>query len=223
MRGCAVWCLCLVATANSLAPHRASPRLAFSHPRTWRPTHSRDRIRLSTRAYQGERDSDGSELLVDIKEQESALRTQLEALQKRKVAVLARKRMRIGIVGFGNFGQFLAKAFEPSHDIYAISRSDYSAAGRELNLAGYYTLDQADEFFGNKLDVVVFAVCWCVCAEADTSPLRSGGGRDLYAILAASACDMTACLCTAVHRFIVHCPLSIVRYQSFRSSRQCEH
>jgi prephenate dehydrogenase len=44
--------------------------------------------------------------------------------------------LRIGILGFGNFGQFMAKTFVQSglHAVYATSRSDYSAEAKRLRV-----------------------------------------------------------------------------------------
>ncbi|KAF9625779.1 hypothetical protein IFM89_027104 [Coptis chinensis] len=45
-------------------------------------------------------------------------------------------RLKIGIVGFGNFGQFLAKTLlKQGHTVLAYSRSDYSDVARELGVS----------------------------------------------------------------------------------------
>ena len=49
-----------------------------------------------------------------------------EAKQRQKVE--KKRTLKIGIVGFGNFGQFLAKRFiKNGHDVIATSRSDYGS------------------------------------------------------------------------------------------------
>ena len=43
--------------------------------------------------------------------------------------------MKIGIIGFGRFGQFLAKEFvNYGWNVYATSRSDYTHIANELNV-----------------------------------------------------------------------------------------
>lgn len=51
--------------------------------------------------------------------------------------------MRIGIVGFGNFGQFLARSFvkDGSNTVYATSRRDYTAAARNIGVRFYDTIE----------------------------------------------------------------------------------
>lgn len=44
----------------------------------------------------------------------------------------ADSRLKIGIVGFGKFGQFIAKGFVKKHDVFAVSRGDYSMAARDI-------------------------------------------------------------------------------------------
>lgn len=100
--------------------------------------------------------------LSAIKASEAALREQLAAIQREKAEVLATRRLKIGIVGFGKFGQFLANKFAAySHDIYVVSKSDRSSEASEVGARGYGSLDDEDDvmaFFGNDLDVVVLAV-----------------------------------------------------------------
>eukprot|EP00669_Euglena_mutabilis_P012459 TRINITY_DN7092_c0_g1_i1.p3 TRINITY_DN7092_c0_g1~~TRINITY_DN7092_c0_g1_i1.p3 ORF type:complete len:270 (-),score=108.01 TRINITY_DN7092_c0_g1_i1:96-905(-) len=61
----------------------------------------------------------------------------------------------IGIVGFGTFGQFIAKAFvRRGHRVVASSRTDYSAAAAEMGVA-YCPSDAA--LLDHRPDVVVFA------------------------------------------------------------------
>ena len=41
--------------------------------------------------------------------------------------------MKIGILGFGRFGQFLAETFSKYHNISAYSRSDYTSIAEKYN------------------------------------------------------------------------------------------
>ena len=75
-----------------------------------------------------------------------------EAKQRQKVE--KKRTLKIGIVGFGNFGQFLAKRFiKNGHDVIATSRSDYGSIAAELNV-GYYR--DPDDFCEMHPDVVIF-------------------------------------------------------------------
>lgn len=51
-------------------------------------------------------------------------------------------RMSIGIIGFGQFGQFMAKHLAPHHEVVAANRSDQSAAAEALGVA-YGTHEEA--------------------------------------------------------------------------------
>ncbi|MEO0716858.1 MAG: NAD(P)-binding domain-containing protein, partial [Planctomycetota bacterium] len=63
------------------------------------------------------------------------------------------QRLTIGLVGFGNFGQFLAAKFvRQGHRVLATSRTDYSSRAAELGVE-YFT--DADDFAESHPDVVV--------------------------------------------------------------------
>eukprot|EP00275_Glaucocystis_incrassata_P001045 EC121611.1.p1 GENE.EC121611.1~~EC121611.1.p1 ORF type:complete len:156 (+),score=11.65 EC121611.1:27-494(+) len=63
--------------------------------------------------------------------------------------------MRIGIVGFGNFGQFLAKTFvKHGHAVSATSRTDYTACANALGVS--FTTD-VNEFCRAQPDCVIFS------------------------------------------------------------------
>ncbi|CAN7116052.1 unnamed protein product [Brassica rapa subsp. narinosa] len=54
--------------------------------------------------------------------------------------------LKIGIVGFGNFGQFLAKRMvKQGHNVLAYSRTDYTDAAAELGVSYYSDLDDLFE------------------------------------------------------------------------------
>lgn len=65
------------------------------------------------------------------------------AVSKALVQLRPERCLRIGIVGFGNFGQFLARTFARSgqHQIYATSRSDYTAAAQRLGVKFFFTAE----------------------------------------------------------------------------------
>ncbi|KAF6133909.1 hypothetical protein GIB67_040673 [Kingdonia uniflora] len=54
--------------------------------------------------------------------------------------------LKIGIIGFGNFGQFLAKAFkQQGHDVLATSRSDYSEYCQKHDIGFFRHIDDLCE------------------------------------------------------------------------------
>jgi prephenate dehydrogenase len=63
----------------------------------------------------------------------------------------------IGIVGFGRFGQFIAKTFARHGRVVVTSRTDYSDEAERLGVT-YVPLDAPNAFLGEGLDVIVFAV-----------------------------------------------------------------
>ena len=55
-------------------------------------------------------------------------------------------KLKIAIVGFGNFGQFLAKTFvRHGHQVLAYSRSDYSHVAQELGVSYFNNIDDLCE------------------------------------------------------------------------------
>eukprot|EP00903_Cladosiphon_okamuranus_P012334 g11563.t1 len=76
---------------------------------------------------------------------------------ERHSSTRASRRLKIGIIGFGKFGQFISKKFVADHDVVAMGRGDYTAAADEMGVKFYPQFESSD-FFANELDVVVFAV-----------------------------------------------------------------
>jgi len=96
--------------------------------------------------------------LRDLKAEELVLKRQLQQVQKSKEQILGSRRLRIGIVGFGTFGQFLAKTFTKHHDVVATSRSDYTKEAEQLGVLKFFSFSRMADFFGTPLDVCVLAV-----------------------------------------------------------------
>ena len=117
------------------------------------------RSRGCTRVYS---ESEFPEKLSAIKQAEAKLREELAAIQREKAEVLSKRRLKIGIVGFGKFGQFLARKFlNYGHEIHVMSKSDRSPEAGEMGAKTYHGLGDADgpaAFFEADLDVVVLAV-----------------------------------------------------------------
>lgn len=67
------------------------------------------------------------------------------------------KPLKIGIIGFGKFGQFLAKTLTKNHQVYCVDKDDMSTVAKELGCE-YYPLYDLTSFGKLDLDVLVFAV-----------------------------------------------------------------
>jgi len=75
----------------------------------------------------------GDNDLSDLKSREKGLLKELRLLQSEKSQLLSEKRLNICIIGFGNFGQFLAKSFAKYHSVTGSSRGDYRREAEKLN------------------------------------------------------------------------------------------
>jgi len=64
-------------------------------------------------------------------------------------------KVRVGILGFGNFGQFLAQKFIGNYDVFAHSRSDYSDQAEQFSVKWCTTMQS---FLQQKLDIIIVAV-----------------------------------------------------------------
>lgn len=82
---------------------------------------------------------------IGIFRSEGALRPQEYRAQSNGGAVDSAK-LKIAIVGFGNFGQFLAKSMvRQGHTILAYSRTDYSDVAREMGISYFSNVDDLFE------------------------------------------------------------------------------
>eukprot|EP00979_Chaetoceros_neogracilis_P008056 scaffold1768_cov275-Chaetoceros_neogracile.AAC.6 len=94
--------------------------------------------------------------IEQLKSKEAALSRLLAAVRREKIAALRSRPLTIGIIGFGRFGQFIAKTFAEHGTVVATSRSDYTELARGMGVE-YIPLSNPDEFFSRNLDVVVLA------------------------------------------------------------------
>ena len=90
--------------------------------------------------------------LEELKQQEAHLAAQLESVRLEKLNALKQSRpLTIGIIGFGRFGQFVARAFaKHGHNIIVTSRSDYTDIANEMGVH-YVPLGRPELFFFPKL------------------------------------------------------------------------
>ena len=84
---------------------------------------------------------------------DAAMPFDYESRMQRKIA--ASKKLKIGIVGFGNFGQFIAKRLvSVGHEVIAVSRTPYFAEAEAIGV-DFYT--DMDDFCEEHPHVVVLA------------------------------------------------------------------
>jgi hypothetical protein len=110
------------------------------------------------------------ERLLALKKREAEVKLELDRISAEKSALLQTRRLSIGIVGFGKFGQFMAKRFlAQGHTVSALSRAESSRDASDMGVTyfGGFDIDtnsngeggSAWEFMSQPhLDVVIFAV-----------------------------------------------------------------
>lgn len=65
--------------------------------------------------------------------------------------------LKIGIIGFGKFGQFLGKTFAKNNHVYCTNKADMSVVAKELGCT-YYPLYDLASFAKLDLDVIILSV-----------------------------------------------------------------
>lgn len=65
--------------------------------------------------------------------------------------------LKIGIIGFGKFGQFLAKTFVKNHNVYAVDKDDMTHAAKEIGCE-FFPLYDISPFLKIDCDVIIMAV-----------------------------------------------------------------
>lgn len=94
--------------------------------------------------------------LEELKQQEAELAKQLAAVRMEKLSALRSKPLTIGIIGFGRFGQFIARTFAKHGRVVVTSRSDYTDVADAMG-AKYVPLNDPTSFLQEELDVVILA------------------------------------------------------------------
>jgi arogenate dehydrogenase (NADP+) len=95
--------------------------------------------------------------LEALKQREVELAALLAAVRREKLATIRSRPLTIGIVGFGRFGQFIAKTFAKYGTVVVTSRSDYGKVAQALGVT-YVSLDEPLQFLSYQPDVIVFGV-----------------------------------------------------------------
>lgn len=88
----------------------------------------RSHVRVGRRGYESQRSA------VDVSAIDAA--QPFNDGSKRSLELQSGSKLRVGIVGFGNYGQFLAiRILKQGHKVLAYSRGDYSEKARKLGVA----------------------------------------------------------------------------------------
>ena len=96
--------------------------------------------------------------LERLKQEEQRLAALLGSVREQKLTVIRERPLKIGIVGFGRFGQFIAKSFTKYGHVVGTSRSDYAAVAQDMG-ATYILMSDMEKFVVEEdLDVIVLAV-----------------------------------------------------------------
>ena len=115
--------------------------------------------------------------LEELKQREAELSAMLAAVRREKTIALQSRPLTIGVVGFGRFGQFIARTFSKysGGGVVVTSRSDYSEVAKRSCMGGggggssgssgegggiieYVPLSNPMAFLEHDLDVIVLAV-----------------------------------------------------------------
>ena len=89
--------------------------------------------------------------IEELKQREAALSRLLGAVRLEKLEALRSRPLTIGVVGFGRFGQFIARTFSKHGKVVATSRSDYTELASGMGV-DYIPLSDIDAFLESKLD-----------------------------------------------------------------------
>eukprot|EP00566_Odontella_aurita_P009878 CAMPEP_0113548230 /NCGR_PEP_ID=MMETSP0015_2-20120614/12781_1 /TAXON_ID=2838 /ORGANISM="Odontella" /LENGTH=433 /DNA_ID=CAMNT_0000448843 /DNA_START=62 /DNA_END=1363 /DNA_ORIENTATION=- /assembly_acc=CAM_ASM_000160 len=95
--------------------------------------------------------------LEKLKQREATLARILASVRREKLSALRSRPLTIGVVGFGRFGQFIARSFAKYGRVVVTSRSDYTDIASGMGVK-YVPLSDPSAFLAEKLDVIVFAV-----------------------------------------------------------------
>jgi len=94
--------------------------------------------------------------LEELKQQEADLARKLAEIRMEKLSALRSKPLTIGVVGFGRFGQFIARTLSQHGKIVVTSRSDYTDIANDIG-AEYVPLSKPESFLDKNLDVIILA------------------------------------------------------------------
>jgi arogenate dehydrogenase (NADP+), plant len=110
----------------------------------------------------GSNDTDSSQSssavgrLEELKQREAELSKLLAAVRQEKLSAIRSRPLTIGVIGFGRFGQFIARTFQKYGRVVVTSRTDYTDIARGMGVK-YVPLSNMDAFLAQELDVIVVA------------------------------------------------------------------
>jgi arogenate dehydrogenase (NADP+) len=107
-------------------------------------------------AGQGDGNQVAAGKLEELKQREAELSALLASVRREKLSAIRSRPLTIGVVGFGRFGQFIARTFAKYGTVVVTSRSDYSEIARGMGVK-YVPLSDPDAFLEEGLDVIVVA------------------------------------------------------------------
>ncbi|KAL3822271.1 hypothetical protein ACHAXA_005904 [Cyclostephanos tholiformis] len=158
-----MFCLLVREQCRALVPFsiRRNSCLGAGHVGAFR-VHEYRGARLAARAPapgdDGPSETPTAGMLEELKQQEAKLALMLASVRRQKLAVLRARPLSIGIVGFGRFGQFIAKSFAKHGRVIGSSRGDYSHIADELGVTFIPLSDLESLVVKEDLDVIVLAV-----------------------------------------------------------------
>ena len=94
--------------------------------------------------------------LEELKLREAELSKMLAQVRQEKLVALRSRPLSIGLIGFGRFGQFIARTFQKYGRVVVTSRSDYTEIANGMGVT-YVPLDDPERFLAEDLDVIVVA------------------------------------------------------------------
>jgi len=94
--------------------------------------------------------------LEELKQREAELANLLAAVRREKLSAIQSRPLKIGVLGFGRFGQFIARTFQKYGTVVVTSRSDYTEIASGMGVT-YVPLSNLDSFLAQDLDVIVVA------------------------------------------------------------------
>ena len=92
-----------------------------------------------------------------LKQREAELSCMMASIQREKLAVLRSRPLKIGVVGFGQFGEFIARTFSQRGRVIVTSRSDYTDFSNDMGVK-YTSLSYPSSSLDKGLDVVLFGI-----------------------------------------------------------------